>query len=331
MKKYILYILSVLILMAGCDTKTNTVSTGNDSTGSSHTNTQKVSVEIPLGSHRAKAFAYNPAENTLTLFERKHNTYYACQLQADNTWATARSCWTVKKDFVLDNFTYSPDGLLYACKKRYHTKGHLIRQSFVRLTGHGKIQSVPMKKLNQTPKAAPNTSSPKKNGIAEVLDIKFSGTALAFTYKNHAVKFYNIAEGQALGSAGIHGEAGLNAFYNCHYICAASDSNTRKNTLGNYDIRSGDLAHSITFAGDKNRTMPYFLKNYRDKLYLLCEDGLFCGTYTGNSLQKRTDLSFPDISSAPRLKYFEAARDDILYIVYQDDNANLHLYRLSVS
>lgn len=336
MKKYILYCITILILLSGCGLETSSVSSNSDShSGGNSDDAPYRAEDISLNGHKAGAFAYNPVVNSLALFEKKQNTYTACMLQADNTWTAPVSRWVVGNNQILDNFTYGSSGLLYACRKYYDKKGRLRRQTFVELTRNGKLKPVPLKGLNQTPKSTPDTITHKsaaKNRHTEnysVQDIRFCGTALALTYANHTVKFYNIAEGQALGCADITGEPDRNSFYDYHYISAVPDSSTRKFLIKNYDIRSGELTHTITLSTEKNTTAPYFLTNYRERLYLLSADGLFCGSNTENSLTKPESSSISDITSGKKIKYFEAARDDVLYIAYETQEATLHLSRFS--
>lgn len=343
MKKYILYCITILIFLCGCGSGANSLPAGSDSgsvtdSGSenSHANKQPLSENISLKGHKAIAFAYNPVSNSLTLFEKNKNTYTAYSLQPGNTWAEMPEQWTVKKSQFLDNFTYGSSGLLYACRKYYDKKGHLRAQSFVQLTNKGKIKTIPLRKLNQTPKSASGTNAKKirvKNHEVEnysVQDIRFCGTALAITYADHTVKFYNIAEGQALGCDGITGESGRNSFYDYHYISAVPDSSTRKFLLKDYDIRSGELTHTISLFTEKNTTAPYYMANYRERLYLLSADGIFYGNNTENSLTKKIDFSLLGIDASDKIRYFEAARDDVLYIVYENKEAALSLSRLPI-
>lgn len=295
MKRYILYCVIIFIFLSGCGVKASIVTSDS---GKKNADTQKVSEEISLNSHRAETFAYNPASNSLSLIERRRNTYSVFILQADNTWGSSAIRYTVGKNQILDNFTYSPYGLLYACRKHYDTKGRLTKQTFVLLTRHGSLKTIPLKKMNRTTSSVSKASVKKADTENySIRDVRFCDTVLALTYADRSVKFYNLSEGLALGCTDITSEAGRNSFYDYQYTTAVPDKDTRKYLLKNYDIRSGELTHSLTLSTDKNNAAPYFLANYRNRLYLLSAGGLFFGDYTEDTLQKAAELSFLSVET----------------------------------
>ena len=295
---------------------------------------EKTYTEIPLTPPDTEALAYNPADNTLTLISRKEASYTAFTLKKNGTWAPQPSRWKIKQGYFLDNFVYGADGRFYACLKHYTKKGY-TRQSLVRLKGRGKIQTVHLKGLNQVPSTRLDSSIKKRGGAAthNITDIKFCGTALAITYSNYAVKFYNIEEGEALGASSITGQAGQNIFYDYGYLSESLWDNRKPLSFSLYDIRSGELRRTISLdaSSDAFSTREFYLSNVQDKFYLLTKGGLYICSPNAGSFQLAENFNALGISEKNRILYFQAAKKRIFYILHQDADAKLHLTRFSLS
>lgn len=271
-------------------------------------------IPLPEGIH-IHEFFYNPAKNTICLISRSENIFQLFSLGVDHIWVPT-SCWKVSSKDDLIHFVYSTGGKLYACMRTVKDK-HMT-QDLVHLKKDGTVSKIPLNELEKIPKVSDKTSN-------TITDIRFSGTALAVTYQNSAVKFYNIEEGQALGAPSIQGEANQNIFYKYHYLSSANTNNPSSLMLMDHDIRTGEQDHTITVTSTNNHDREFWLDNYREKVWLLSSDGIFSGKYTDSCFQKILaweELALPEIHS---IQTFLCARDNVLYITYLDDHASIHL------
>ncbi|MCH5252783.1 MAG: hypothetical protein J1F22_07395 [Lachnospiraceae bacterium] len=286
--------------------------------------------EIPLTGFQPETFAYNPANNTLHLIEKKKRIYTIRTLQADNSFSPVKNWWKLSSHSHLDNFVYNSTGGLYACLKSNRSKG-AVKQALVFLTKKNRMKKISLQKINQVPATGPDAARKKKGGSTRhrIQDIKFSGTALALTYHNRAVKFYNIVEGQALGASRITGIPNRNSFYNYQYLSVSPKANKTGGQLTRYDIRTGEISGTVSFGDTKNTNKPFYLTNYREQLYLLSDDGLFFGTQEDETLKKAADISELPMSATSQIRFFAAARDDTLYFSCLDDSGRIHLYCLN--
>lgn len=277
-------------------------------------------IPLPEGIHILEFF-YNPAKNTICLISRSGNVFQLFSLGVDRIWIPT-SCWNVSSQDDLIHFVYSTGGKLYACMRTVKDK-HMT-QDLVHLKKDGTISKIPLNELEKIPKVSGKASN-------TITDIRFSGTALAVTYQNSAVKFYNIEEGQALGALSIRGEANRNIFYKYHYLSSVNTNATSSMMLMDHDIRTGEQDHTVNVNGTNNYDREFLLDNYREKVWLLSSDGIFSGKYTDSCFQKVLDweeLALPEIHS---VQTFLCARDNVLYITYLDDHASIHLLHFNSS
>ena len=292
---------------------------------------QKPCREIPLMSQGAETFAYNPADNTLTMIIQSENSYTAYNLRKDDTWAKKSAPWKTGKNRFLDNFVYGPDGDFYACLGRY-TKTGRTRQTLIRLKKNGKTRRIALRDLNQMPKTRLDTMLRERGGsvVQGVTDLRFSGTILSVTYANYGVKFYNIGEGEPLGAASITGQAGRNIFYDYGYLTQSLWNRQETFSLSLYDIRSGELRRTIPVENAVSAGAgQFFLSNYLEHFYLLTGDGLYVSSPQAESFRLEKPFDALGIPNENRILYFQAARGGILYLVHQDPSARLHLTRFS--
>lgn len=276
----------------------------------------KLGKEIPLPKNESiAAYTYNAVKNTLCVISHTKNTYRLYSLEVDDCWSRPRQ-WKVSPGEELLHFAYDPDGNLYACRKSRH--GKKISQSLVRLHNNGRITKIMLKDLEKVPKTS-------DTGIShDITDIRFSGTALAITYRNHAVKFYNIAEGQALGADSVTGTAGQNIFYDLHYLSPGTRAHSNTLRLTYYDIRTGEKEYACNIVSTSRRAI--WLANYREKVYLLTSDGLFTGNCSEAAFTKKLSFSLP---AGIHILSLQAARDDIIYFAWMDGSGSPHLTKLN--
>lgn len=283
-----------------------------------------LSSEIPFHGITPEYFAYNMASNSLTLIERSEDTYTLHRLLADGTIQSPGIKWEIPAEHFLDNFVYGSDGSFYGVLKHYDKKGR-TRQSFVRLQNNGTYKTVKLKGLDDVPMTKLDSFVRKKGGTADhsITDVQFSGTALSITYSNYAVKFYNIAEGLSLGDTKITGTAGHNIFYN--NIFATTGLTSGYECILNYfDIRTGEKIDSCQTED------ILFLANYRETLYMLTKNALYTGTTEPSSFTATADFSDLHLPAGGRISKLFAARDNRLYLIYQDSQANIHLYKVEL-
>ncbi len=320
MKKYIAYFSFFLFSLAG-----TFLSPYRDKKAAEKTSRIK---EIPLAHLQAEAFAYNPAGNTLHLIQKKKHTYAIRTLQPDKRFSSVKNHWKIPSHYVLEHFVFNSTGRLFACRKYDADKGN-TKQSLVFLTNKNRIKKIPLQKISAVPPVGADIAlSPKKRTVScGVQDIKFNGTALALTYHNGAVKFYNIAEGQALGASDITGTAGCNSFYRYEYL----SPDRKNNRILRYDIRTGEVSGTVSLGNSPDSSEPFYMANYRERLYVLSKDGLFCGAQEDAALKKVADISELPITAINRIRFFAAARDNTLYISLLDDSSRIHLYYLNAS
>lgn len=280
--------------------------------------------EIPLPPNETiEAFAYNAVKNSLCAISHAHRTYRLYSLGQNGSWNTPLQ-WNVSPDEELLHFVYDPDGKLYACRKT--TRGKKSRQSLVRLHKNGRITSIILNDLEKVPKTSYDKNR-KAKGIRnphDITDIRFSGTALAITYRSHAVKFYNIAEGQALGPDSVTGAAGQNIFYDLHYLSPGTSTNSDMLQLNYYDIRTGETEYTADIPSSSRHTI--WLANYRDNVCLLTSNGLYTGTCTDKTFTRKLSFILP---SGIRILSLQAARDDVIYIAWMDEEDAPHLTSLT--
>ena len=266
---------------------------------------------------------YNPMNNTLVSITNKKNRYSLAIWQSETHWTTGVASWKIKKNQKLDNFTYNTNGALYACLKEYK-KNVLQKQTLVRLRGNGKIQKVNLSMLNNLG----NTKSTK--AIPEISDIQCSGTSISITYQYGAMKIYNLSEGQALGAESITGTPSHNVFYDLHYFTVKRESKKKSVLLYDYDIRTGEIAHSFPLGGDGQDTSLFHLSNYQDTLYLLTPKGIFLGNCKETKLVKYLDYRDLHIPSHCHITFMQAARDKTIYLGYQSSDQQFFLQQLTL-
>lgn len=327
---FILFLFA-FVTLCGCQTRIReTAASGSISSDQTNKNdTANSSLdpsvsEIPFPDSPPDYAAYNMASNTLSLLWKQKNRYTLRKLLPDGTIHDEMRAWTVPEGYLLDCFVYGSDGSLYAVKKHYDTNGK-TRQTLVRCQKNGTIKNAGLKALNQTKKTIFDSYRTKKKRHMNhsITDICFSGTALAITYSNYSVKFYNIREGIALGANTLTGAAGFNAFSD-HIFISTGLSVDYPCTLGYYDIRTGEKIRSVPAADILSLT------NYRKNLYLLSKDGLYKGSADSGNFTCIWDyrsLSLPDNMRNCRLF---AAREDILFLMYPDAQNDKHLYRIQL-
>lgn len=302
MKQYIVSFLLFLFLLTGCSGKEETIA---------HipaTPAPLPQTEIPMNKFANRTFAYNPSENSLSMWTCKKRTYQMYTLKKDNQWFGPIVSWKAPKNSFYDNFSYGSDGSLYACQKSF--RGQTLQsQSLIRLRKNKTVCKIPLVQL------------PKK----EITHISFSGTALALTFADNSVRFYNIAEGQAFGDSHIHGSLGKNILQKYWYI--TQESKEGEMCLKSYDIRTGESQY--TFPLGANQTVPF--SNYREKLYLLLPGGIYTGSTENAVLQKQVDFSSLNLPSDTNITFFQAARDDTLYLGFYDKEQIYHLRIVTLS
>jgi hypothetical protein len=259
------------------------------------------------------------AENTICFLEHSGRTYSLYTITAKGTVQKSDSKWRTPSGYILDNFVYGADGAFYAVLKHYNNKSKTI-QSFVQLKKDGTYQAIKLKNLNQIPKTKLDSSD------LSITDIHFSGTALSVLYSNYAVKFYNIAERLPLGDSHITGTAGQAAFYNSVFASTGL-TDGYKSILNFYDIRTGETRNSFSME-DLAMGEILLLANYRDSFYLLTKNGLYTGSITDPGFTLVCDTSSLGLPSGGRIHRLYAARDDTLYLVWQDSQAVYHLYSM---
>ena len=330
MKKYIkpiplfFLISAVLALLAAFQYASGSSPASTSATGSTISSIKEADMpenEILLPDDISiREFFYNPAKNTICLMSQSENNYQLYLLGVDNVWSPS-SLWKVSSKDDLIHFVYSNDGKLYACMRT--TQNKHISQNLVHLKKDGTVSRIPLRALEKVPKVSGQTSN-------TITDFQFSGTVLAVTYQNSAVKFYNIEEGHALGAPSIRGQEQQNIFYKYHYLSCAN-TKTSSLLLKDYDIRTGEQNHTITLADDADsNNKKFFLDNYREKVWLLSGDGIFAVKYTDSHFQRVLsweELSLPEIHS---VREFLSTRDNVLYASYLDDETVTHLVRFDI-
>lgn len=304
MKKYITWILLFLLFMTGC---------GENGQIMSETITPSPSqppTEICMNDLSDSNIAYNPSENSLSLWTCKERNYQMYTLKKNNEWFGPVVTWKAPKNTIYDNFVYRSDGSLYACRKNY--SGHkLEKQCLIRLRKNKKVTSISL------------TNLPKK----EIKDISFSGTALALTFSDYSVRFYNIAEGQAFGDSHIKGCSGKNILQQHWYFTQEMEKTSGQILFKSYDIRTGEAEKSYPLG--TSQFVP--ISNYREKLYVLLPGGIYTGTPEGTSLSKQMDCSSLSLPENARITCFQAARDDMIYLGYYDEKQIFHLRIVTLS
>jgi hypothetical protein len=282
--------------------------------------------EISLGKITPAYFSYNMASDSLTLIQHSGNTYTAHYLQSNGNIKKEKVKWRIPSGYFLDSFVYGSDGTFYAVLKHYDKKGQ-TKQSFIKLKNNGTYQIIKLKDLDKIPKTKMDSYIKKKGKSSDrsITDIHFYGTALSIIYSNYAVKFYNIAERLSLGDTHITGTAGQNAFYDNIFVSTGLTSGY-ESVLNFFDIRTGEKLHSLSM--DKlSMGELLFLANYRNTLYVLTKNGLYEGSVTNPEFTLAADMNSLGLPGGGRIHKLFAARDEKLYLVYQDSQAVYHLYR----
>lgn len=304
MKKYILFTIFFLFIMSGCEDE------GETAAGTASPTPQPTPIEISMGSLSADSFAYNPSENSLSLWIRKKKSYSMYTLKKDNQWFGPVVSWKAPPNCIYDNFVYGSDGSLYACQKQY-SKSTLKKQTLVKLRKNKKVAEIPLRNLPQK----------------EITGISFSGTALALTFDDGNVRFYNIAEGLPLGASNIKGSPGKNMLREYFYFTEEKDSATGETSLIRYDIRTGERER--TYPLGTGSAVP--ASNYRETLYLLLPNGIYIGNTNDSSLLKQLDYSSLALPDRAQITFFQAARDDALYLGFYDSEHIFHLRIVTLS
>ena len=281
-------------------------------------------IEIDVQDHPSDTLVYDPANNLLASITKEKNVYSLSTWQRESGWTSRGTSWKVKKNEILDNFSYSATGALFACLKSYK-KGRLNKQDIVRLRKNGEMQSLSLIDLENAGMQHRSTS------ISEITDLQYSGTALAVTYQYGAVKVYNIAERQALGAENLTGTSKHSLFYDLHFITVMKNRASQEVLLQDFDIRSGEITRSFSLGGNGQDSSDFYISSYRDELYLLSVKGIFTGSFTETVLVQRltySDLHLPDHH---RIVYWQAARDRTLYIGYQTSDNHFHLRYMTLA
>lgn len=281
-------------------------------------------IEIDVQNHPSDTLVYDPMNNVLTSITREKDIYNLSTWQKESSWSSGVKSWKVKKNEVLDNFSYNTTGALFACLKSYK-KGQLNKQDIVRLRKNGEIQSLSLIDLENTSLQRRSTS------ISEITDLQYSGTSLAITYQYGAVKIYNIAERQALGAENITGTSKHSLFYDLHFITVMKNRTSQEVLLQDFDIRSGEITRSFSLGGNGQDSSDFHISSYQDELYLLSAKGIFTGPFTETVLVQQLayrDLHLPDHH---RIVYWQAARDRTLYIGYQTPDNHFHLRHMTLA
>ena len=306
MRRTCFLILIILSTVVGCQDKLD-----ESVTTEAEIRTRLVSSQISLGNVSPEFFAYNMASNSLTIISRSENLYKIYRLDGNKNIQDPDIHWRIPKDYSLDNFAHSPDGSLYAVLKHYDKKGK-TRQSIVLLQNNGSYRNISLKGLNDIPNTKMDSYIKKKDKKSDrsITDMRFYGTALAVTYSNYAVKFYNISEGMPLGDTGITGAPGRNIFYE-HYFITTGLTYGHEDILHYYDIRNGEKLNSVRLE------KLLCVSNYRGKIYLLTEDNILSGSIDSNEFQTTVSIRGLDLPSRTDIELF-ATREDGLYLVCRD-------------
>lgn len=281
-------------------------------------------IEINMQNHSSDTLVYDPMNNTLSSIIKEKNRYQLSTWQPENGWTTGTTSWKVKKNQILDNFSYNTVGVLFACLKSYK-KGQLYKQDIVRLRKNGKIQSLSLIDLQNV------SLQRKSSSLTEITDLQCSGTSLAITYRYGAVKIYNIAERQALGAKNITGTPGHSLFYDFHYITIMKNKTSQEVLLQDFDIRSGEITRSFSLGGGDQDSSDFPLSNYQEELYLLCAKGIFAGSFAEAVLTQRLTYSNLQLPDHHRIVYWQAARDRTLYIGYKTSDNLFHLRYMTLA
>ncbi len=310
---------------------TMTGATGRSITAVSAGEEDKPAGEIPLpGQDGIRELFYNPARNSICLIRQSGERLQLSTLGVDNVW-TPSTEWKIPSKARLAHFVYGTDGKLYACLTDSSKKA--AGQKLVRLKKNGTISEIPLTDLEKIPKT-PRDSAIKKNGASarqQIADIKFSGTALAITYQNSAVKFYNVEEGQALGASSLRGDAHQSIFYKYHYLTSYSGKSSSALRLRDYDIRTGTLEHTIIPVSPDCTDREFYLSSYKETICLLSSDGLFTGGFTDSRFHRILSLKETGLTAIESVQLFQAARDHVIYISYLDEDGVLHLIRIDIA
>ena len=305
--------------VAGCQSRKIAKETGMavESKTAVKTASLLVSEEISLEGFEPEQFSYNPVDNLPVMISKKGDTYSVYERKGTYEWFKKVS-YSCGKNEILDTFVYSTDGKMYCVRKRYekdkrYQKKVLVRQNLMRGNKDGTLKEITLKNL----------------GIKEIKDIRFEGTALAITFSDRSVKFYNIEERYALGADKIRGEAGKDVFYDFCYFTASSSSSGEP-MIVDYDIRSGEKIKSFLLTDKSKSIRSVYLANYHENLYIMTEYGLYVGNYTDNIFYcrvKREDLEIEDLES---LFFVRAARDNTLYYAWKDEKFRVHLAQINI-
>lgn len=280
----------------------------------SQTMTQR---EISLEGLEPKQFLYNYVDNIPALIVQSKNTYTLYTLGKKNTWEKISS-WKCKSSQTLDTFTYSPDGTLYCVCKQYEQNKQfkqklMVGQKVFRCKKDGSMQEIKLQKI----------------GLKEICDIRFAGTALAVTHADHSVVFYNILEKRALGDDSVRGEPGVNIFYD-HCYFSLMNSPSGECLLADYDMRTGTILKTFALGDASVSAQEIKITNYHEKMYVLTPSGLYTGLYTDNALLNQAGLAELKLADLGRVKYFQAARDDVIYYAKEEDNGKLRYMKVNI-
>lgn len=318
----LIYLFMTIFLFVGCRSK-------ETKTEQSAINNKPLSYsdeEINVENRPIDTLIYNPMNNSLSSIQKKKNTYYLSVWQGNGVWTTSVASWKIKKNESLDNFSYNTTGMLFACLKKYK-KGRLYHQDIVRLRGNGSIQSLALIGLENV-MLQPKTS--KNSSLTEITDLQCCGTALAITYQYGSVKIYNIAEKQALGVNHLTGVSKHNIFYDLHYLTIKKGT-SQEILLRDYDIRSGEISHTFPLGGSGQNSSDFYISNYQNELYLLSPKGLYTGSCTELVLTKQLDQQDIQLPAKHRITYFQAARDNTLFLGYKTPEKGNHLHKIMIS
>lgn len=316
-------VLLIIYFFMGCGGKTDNTSKGSISQEESPQAVSYSSTTIQTDDDTEETFVYHPVNNVLSKIRHHKNTYSLSSWQQESGWTTEVESWKISKNCTLENFTYNTNGTLYACQKKKE-KGKLIQQALVRLGKNGKIHKVRLTDLNHLSK-----SSPSSKGLPEIADLQCNGTSIAITYRYGTVKIYNLAEGQALGASTLTGTPGQNTFYDFHYLTIENKEEAQSIILRNYDIRSGDATYTFPLGGPGQDSNSFHLSHYQNDLYLQTPQGIFAGQCTEATLTKILDYADLKLPKESRITYFQAGRDNTLYLGYLNEKEVFCLQLLS--
>lgn len=262
--------------------------------------------KIDTNNMQPSQLVYNPMNDTLTAILSQKSKYSLSIWTSDSHWTTKATSWKVKKNQKLDNFSYNTNGALYACLKEYK-KERLCHQTLVRLCGNGKIKKIKLTKLNQL-------ENKTKNTPPEITDIQCDGTSIAITYRNGAMKIYNLSEGQALGASHIFGKPKNNVFYKWHYLTVKESEKNNSVFLYDYDARIGCICQTFPLGSHEKKESSFQLSHYQNDLYVLTPKGIFFGNTDDSQLTKCMDYHDLPIRSDEYITYMQAARNKTIYI-----------------